>query len=90
MRIDPNWDYDRQRLIAAGAGGPGRTRTSSGSSSTASGSSSSSAIGKLKYPISLHFIGQRAADSLFYVKRVEAHDVTSPPRPAKLGCLEGV
>jgi hypothetical protein len=26
---------------------------------------------KLKYPISLHYMGQRATDSLFYVKRVE-------------------
>jgi hypothetical protein len=30
-------------------------------------------VGRHKYPISLHFIGQRAADSLFYVKRIEAH-----------------
>jgi hypothetical protein len=29
--------------------------------------------GKHKYPVSLHFIGQRAADSLFYVKRIEGH-----------------
>jgi hypothetical protein len=26
---------------------------------------------KLKYPMSLHFMGQRAAESIFYVKRVE-------------------
>jgi hypothetical protein len=25
----------------------------------------------LHYPVSLHFIGQRATDSLFYVKRLE-------------------
>jgi hypothetical protein len=28
-------------------------------------------LSRLKYPFSLHFIGQRAADSLFYVKRIE-------------------
>ena len=27
---------------------------------------------QLKYPVSLHFIGQRATESSFYVKRIEA------------------
>ena len=26
---------------------------------------------KLKYPASLHYIGQRATESVFYVKRIE-------------------
>jgi len=30
---------------------------------------------KLKYPFSVHYIAQRAADSLFYYKRVEPQGI---------------
>ena len=71
VRIDPNWDYDRQRLIPADM-----------SDQVNENLERQFKHGerifdffrncKLNYPISLHFVGQRATDSLFYVKRVEA------------------
>jgi hypothetical protein len=72
VRIDPNWDYDRQRLVPAEL-----------SDQTNENLERQFKHGerifdffrncKLKYPISLHFLGQRATDSVFYVKRIEAH-----------------
>jgi hypothetical protein len=70
IRTDPQWDYDRQRLIPAEL-----------SDQTNTNLERQYKVGhrifefyrncKLKYPLSLHFIGQRATDSQFYVKRME-------------------
>lgn len=71
VRIDPQWDYDRQKLIPAAL-----------EDQIAANLERQHKHGerifeffksaKLKYPFSLHLVGQRAVDSLFYVKRVEA------------------
>jgi hypothetical protein len=71
VRIDPNWDYDRQRMILP-------ELTDQVNENLDRQFKHGDRIFefyrtlKLKYPFSLHFTGQRAADSLFYVKRVEA------------------
>jgi hypothetical protein len=72
VRIDPNWDYDRQRFV------PPELSDQANENLERQFRHGERVFdffraGKHKYPISLHFIGQRAADSLFYVKRVEAH-----------------
>ena len=71
VRIDPQWDYDRQRMI------PPELRDQiddnlerqirHGERIWEFFKQSSHA-----YPMNLHFIGQRAAESQFYVKRQEA------------------
>ena len=71
VRIDPHWDYDRQRLIPAEL-----------EDQIAANVERQHRHGErifeffreagLSYPVSLHLIGQRATDSLFYVKRIEA------------------
>jgi hypothetical protein len=70
VRIDPNWDYDRQQYVP-----PELTdhvdanlerQFKHGERIFAFFANCG-----LKYPVSLHFIGQRATDSLFYVKRIE-------------------
>jgi hypothetical protein len=71
VRIDPNWDYDRQKMIPAELSdqvnenldrqykhGERILNFYKGS--------------KLKYSFNLHFMGQRLVDSMFYAKRVEA------------------
>ena len=68
VRVDPEWDYDRQRVIAAAL-----------EDQTAANLERQHRHGervyqffvdsKLKYPFSLHFIGQRATESMFYAKR---------------------
>jgi hypothetical protein len=70
VRIDPHWDYDRQRLIPPEM-----------SDQADANVARQFRVGhhilafyqqcKLSYPFSLHFVGQRATDSQFYVKRVE-------------------
>ena len=71
VRIDPNWDYDRQKFIAADF-------TDHINANLDRQFKHGERIfeffkfSKLAYPISLHYIGQRATDSLFYVKRIEA------------------
>ena len=70
VRVDPEWDYDRQRLIPAAL-----------EDQTAHNLERQHKHGericdffracRLKYPFSLHFIAQRATDSLFYARRVE-------------------
>ena len=70
VRIDPHWDYDRQRMILpeledqVNENLERQFKHGERIFEFFRGS-------KLSYPVSLHFIGQRAADSLFYVKRVE-------------------
>lgn len=71
VRIDPNWDYDRQRYIPAEL-----------SDQTNENLERQFKQGerifdffrtcKLSYAVSLHFMGQTPTDSLFYVKRIEA------------------
>jgi hypothetical protein len=70
IRIDPQWDYDRQRLIPAEL-----------TDQTAENVDRQIRHGerivhflqqsKLKYPFSVHYIAQRATESLFYYKRIE-------------------
>jgi len=71
VRIDPNWDYDRQRLI------PPELEDQISANIERQHKHGERIFeffkeSKLKYPFSLHLVGQRATDSLFYVKRVEA------------------
>lgn len=71
VRIDPNWDYDRQRMI------PPELNDQVNENLERQIKHGERVFefyrqAKLKYPISLHFTGQRAADSLFYFKRIEA------------------
>lgn len=71
VRIDPNWDYDRQKLLPA-------ELTDQTEANLERQFKHGERIfefyraAKLKYPVSLHFMGQRATESLFYVKRMEA------------------
>jgi hypothetical protein len=70
VRIDPHWDYDRQRLI------PPELEdqiTANVERQHRHGERIFKFFeeARLKYPFSLHLIGQRAADSLFYARRVE-------------------
>jgi hypothetical protein len=71
VRIDPNWDYDRQRIVLA-------ELTDQVNENLDRQFKHGERIfdfyrnAKLKYPFSLHLVGQRTTDSLFYAKRVEA------------------
>ena len=71
VRIDPNWDYDRQQYIAADF-------TDHINANLERQFKHGERIfefyksAKLKYPVCLHLTGQRATDSQFYVKRIEA------------------
>jgi hypothetical protein len=71
VRIDPNWDYDRQKLIPpeledqVNANLERQIRHGERIFEFFKAS-------KLAYPFSLHYVGQRATDSIFYAKRVEA------------------
>jgi hypothetical protein len=70
VRIDPLWDYDRQRIIVADL-------TDQVDDNLNRQFKHGERIldffraSNLVYPFNLHFIGQRATESLFYVKRVE-------------------
>ena len=71
VRIDPNWDYDRQRLI------PSELEDQINANLERQFKHGERIMNffascHLAYPFSLHFIGQRAADSSFYVKRMES------------------
>ncbi len=70
VRIDPQWDYDRQRLI------PQELEDQINGNVDRQMKHGERIFEffracKLKYPVSLHFVGQRAAESMFYVKRLE-------------------
>jgi hypothetical protein len=71
VRIDPNWDYDRQRFIPAELEDHVNDNLER---QFCHGETIFRFYGaaKLSYPVSLHFIGQRATESQFYVKRLEA------------------
>jgi hypothetical protein len=70
VRIDPNWDYDRQKYI------PPELEDQVNENLERQFRHGERVFEffrncKLKYPVSLHLIGQRASDSQFYVKRIE-------------------
>jgi hypothetical protein len=70
VRIDPQWDYDRQRLV------PAELTDQISENIDRQIKHGERIVGflqscRLKYPFSVHFIAQRAADSLFYYRRVE-------------------
>ena len=70
VRIDPHWDYDRQRLI------PPELTDHVDQNLERQFRHGERILSfyeqlKLKYALSLHFIGQRAVDSRFYAKRIE-------------------
>ena len=71
VRIDPNWDYDRQQYIAPEFSDHVNANLERQFKHGERIFAFFQTCG-LKYPVSLHFIGQRATDSLFYVKRIEA------------------
>jgi hypothetical protein len=68
VRVDPQWDYDRQRMIAPEL-----------EDQAAENLERQHRHGerifqffiesRLKYPFSLHFVGQSATDSMFYARR---------------------
>ena len=70
VRIDPQWDYDRQRMILAEL-----------QDQIDENLERQMRHGEriwdffqqcpLKYPMNLHYIGQRTTDSQFYVKRLD-------------------
>jgi hypothetical protein len=71
VRIDPHWDYDRQRMI------PPELEDHVDDNLERQFKHGERIFeffrtAQLKYPVSLHFIGQRATESSFYVKRIEA------------------
>jgi len=71
VRIDPHWDYDRQRMV------PPELEDHVNDNLERQFKHGERIFeffrnAKLKYPVSLHFIGQRATESSFYVKRMEA------------------
>ncbi len=68
VRIDPQWDYDRQELI------PPELEDHINANLERQFKHGEKiydffASCRLSYPFSLHYIGPRATDSLFYVKR---------------------
>jgi len=71
VRIDPQWDYDRQRLI------PPELTDQTDDNLQRQIKHGHRIVDffracKLGYPFNLHFVGQRATESQFYVRRVEA------------------
>ena len=73
VRIDPNWDYERLQLV------PPHLEDHVNENLERQfrhGEKISDFFGQcgLKYPFSLHFIGQRATDSQFYLRRIEPAD----------------
>jgi hypothetical protein len=71
VRIDPNWDYDRQQYVPPDLSDHVNANLERQFKHGERIFAFYAAAG-LKYPVSLHFMGQRATDSQFYVKRIEA------------------
>ena len=71
VRIDPQWDYDRQTLIP-----PDLTQQVDDNLERQSRHGDRVfdffVRANLEYPFSLHLVGQRAQDSRFYVRRTES------------------
>ncbi len=71
VRIDPHWDYDRQRLIPAELSD--QVEANLGRQLKHGETIFRWFVAsKLKYPFSLHLVASRLQDSQFYVKRFEA------------------
>ena len=71
VRIDPQWDYDRQKLI------PVELTDQTDENLQRQIKHGHRIVEffracKLGYAFNLHFVGQRATESMFYVRRVEA------------------
>lgn len=71
IRIDPQWDYDRQRLI------PPELSDQIDENLDRQMKHGERILSfyrdcKLGYPFCVHFVGSRAAESQFYARRVEA------------------
>ncbi|MGC4031869.1 MAG: hypothetical protein QM754_09085 [Tepidisphaeraceae bacterium] len=70
FRVDPLWDYDRQKLIP-----PELTEQVDANLERQAKHGlrviEFYASCRLKYPVSLHLVGQRATESQFYYKRLE-------------------
>src|SRR5262245_18947405 len=70
VRVDPEWDYDRQRMIPSAledqVSDNLERQHRHGERVLAFFEAS-----RLPYPFSLHFVGQRATESLFYARRIE-------------------
>lgn len=70
VRVDPTWDYDRQRLVPP-------ELTDQVDANLERQARAGERVWrwyveqKLPFPVSLHLVGQRLADSRFYVKRFE-------------------
>jgi hypothetical protein len=73
VRIDPNWDYDRQQYIAPDFEDHVNANLERQFKHGEKIFAFFQAL-NLKYPASLHYVGQRATDCLFYVKRFEAKE----------------
>ena len=70
IRVDPQWDYDRQQLLPVEL----RDQTEENLERQFKHGDRITDFFrrcKLKFPFSVHFIGQRAAESVFYAKRCE-------------------
>jgi len=70
VRIDPQWDYDRQQLI------PAEMESQIAANLERQMRCAERIFEfytecKLSFPLSLHMIGAKASDSLFHVKRME-------------------
>jgi hypothetical protein len=71
VRIDPNWDYDRQRLIPAELSDQVEANLERQVKHGLKIFDFFATL-KLSYPVCLHLVGQRATESQFYLKRAEA------------------
>ena len=70
VRVDPHWDYDRQRLI------PKELEDQAADNLERQHKHGERIFQffvecKLKYPFSLHYVAQHATESLFYAKRYD-------------------
>jgi hypothetical protein len=72
VRIDPNWDYDRQRLLPPELKDQIEDNLQRQIRHGERIANFFKAC-RLNYAFSLHLIGQRAADSMFYTQRVEGN-----------------
>lgn len=72
VRVDPNWDYDRQRLI------PSELADHVDDNLARQGRHAERVLRwyveqKVDFAVSLHLVGQRLTESRFYVRRFEPH-----------------
>jgi hypothetical protein len=70
VRIDPTWDYDRQRIV------PPELQDQINDNTERQIRHGERVLdffrqAPINYPFNLHYVGQRATDSMFYARRVE-------------------